>query len=214
VFAAVVFSTLFLYAYLSIFDWRLIWIIDYSDIFKVGLVAVAVLSSVIIVLLAGLQTLLGVFELKERARTRQIWFLIILGVLVLGSWLFLQWWQPAPYEWYKAWLSAAIFVLLICFVIARIITHGLPITAHNIVLLCGFTVTTAAVAGSTFGTVTKYSGGLRYNVFAKDNLELVDVRMVLFTAHHVVFYSGNQVIVLPTADIVRIVGHPMDQEQK
>ena len=63
-FAAVVGSTLFLYAYLSVFDWRLIWIIDYSDIFKVGLVTLAVLSSFVVLVLQGLQMVLVVVRLE------------------------------------------------------------------------------------------------------------------------------------------------------
>jgi hypothetical protein len=38
-------ATIFLYGYLLIFDWRLIWIIEYTDVLKVGLVAVAIVSS-------------------------------------------------------------------------------------------------------------------------------------------------------------------------
>jgi hypothetical protein len=37
-------ATVFLYGYVSVFDWRLIWIVDYQDILKVGLVAIAILS--------------------------------------------------------------------------------------------------------------------------------------------------------------------------
>src|SRR5260370_13953788 len=89
--ASVVFSTLFLYAYLSVFDWRLIWIVDYSDIFKVALVTLAVLSSAIILLLGTLQTFLSVANLKEKARKQQIWFLGITTVIAFALVVFLEW---------------------------------------------------------------------------------------------------------------------------
>jgi hypothetical protein len=121
-FAAVVGSTLFLYAYLSVFDWRLIWIIDYSDIFKVGLVTLAVLSSFVVLVLQGLQMVLGVVRLEERARTRQIWFLSILGVIILAALVFARWREGGPYELHTAWASAAILVLALCALAARFLT--------------------------------------------------------------------------------------------
>ena len=34
-------GTVFLYSYLSFFDWRLIWLVEYADVIKFGLVAFA-----------------------------------------------------------------------------------------------------------------------------------------------------------------------------
>ena len=45
---AVFCSTVFLYGYLSVFDWHLIWIIEYSDVLKFGLVVVAIISGFIV----------------------------------------------------------------------------------------------------------------------------------------------------------------------
>jgi hypothetical protein len=36
-------ATVFLFAFLRVFDWRLIWMVEYADILKIGLVAVGVL---------------------------------------------------------------------------------------------------------------------------------------------------------------------------
>jgi hypothetical protein len=43
-------AALFLFGYLAVFDWRLIWIVEYSDIFKVGFVALGFLSSAAILI--------------------------------------------------------------------------------------------------------------------------------------------------------------------
>jgi hypothetical protein len=37
-------AIIFIAAYLRVFDWRLIWIIEYSDVLKIGLIVVALLS--------------------------------------------------------------------------------------------------------------------------------------------------------------------------
>src|SRR5262245_142350 len=58
----------FAYGYLSVFDWTLIWIIDYSDIFKIGLVAVAAtFGMVLIAVLTVSNVLLGKFHLASIA---------------------------------------------------------------------------------------------------------------------------------------------------
>ncbi len=38
-------AMVFLFAYLSVFDWNLIWIVEYTDIIKFCLIGVAILSS-------------------------------------------------------------------------------------------------------------------------------------------------------------------------
>jgi hypothetical protein len=50
--AVVVFlcTTVSLYSYLSTFDWRLIWVVEYSDVFKASLIALALISSLAITL--------------------------------------------------------------------------------------------------------------------------------------------------------------------
>lgn len=45
--AAVAAGTFFLAGYLSVFDWRLIWVIEYADILKVGLVGLAAVAGLI-----------------------------------------------------------------------------------------------------------------------------------------------------------------------
>src|SRR5262249_55864780 len=62
-------STLFLYGYLSVFDWQLIWIIEYTDILKFGLVVLAVASGIfffVLALITNLITNLPGFEGKTR----------------------------------------------------------------------------------------------------------------------------------------------------
>jgi hypothetical protein len=37
-------AIIFIAAYLRVFDWRIIWVIEYADVLKVGLIVVAVSS--------------------------------------------------------------------------------------------------------------------------------------------------------------------------
>ena len=209
--AAVVCSTLFLYSYLSVFDWRLIWIIDYSDIFNVGLVALAALYTVILVVLTAVFIFLNLSRMKEKnRRTQQILYLSlngVVGVIFLATVLFFEWQSDTPYQLFTAGGVSALFLLTFVFIIVRLVTSPTPSIAERILGLSSLLILTAGIAGFAFGTVTKYSGGLRYDIFLKDG-EMVDVRLVLFTSHHAVFYSSDRVIILPTSDIVKIVARP------
>src|SRR5262249_48029730 len=41
-------STAFIYGYLWMFDWQLIWLIEYTDILKIGLVMFAIMSGLLV----------------------------------------------------------------------------------------------------------------------------------------------------------------------
>jgi hypothetical protein len=43
-------TTVSLYSYLAKFDWRLIWVVEYSDVFKASFIALALISSLTITL--------------------------------------------------------------------------------------------------------------------------------------------------------------------
>ena len=53
-------ATIFLSAYLSVFDWHLIWFVQYTDIITFGLLALAVLSGFVGFLLVAAQMVLAV----------------------------------------------------------------------------------------------------------------------------------------------------------
>jgi hypothetical protein len=181
--ATVVCSTLFLYGYLSVFDWRLIWIIDYSDIFKIGLVTLAALAGAIVILLFGLQMFLRALRVEGSRRRGQIAFLATLTGLAWGIFaLLLLSRQPGPY-------SHAIFALLLVLALGFYVVAGglltgfVALTTERALGLSALLFMAVGAAGWTFGILTKFSEGSRYDVFLKDR-EMADVRLVLFTSHH------------------------------
>jgi len=94
----------------------------------------------------------------------------------------------------------------------RIIENQLPIFYISLLLV---TLTgSVPVFGGTLGVYTKYSkGDLTHDVFLKDR-QMDNVRLVLFTTHHTVLYAGTDVVVLPTSEIIKIVAHPIAQQQR
>jgi len=58
----------FLYAYLARFDWSLIWLVEYSDIFKVGLIVIGFLSGVALTF----KTLIILFLENDKATVNRL----------------------------------------------------------------------------------------------------------------------------------------------
>jgi hypothetical protein len=71
-------ATIFLASYLSIFDWHLLWFVQYTDIITFGLVALGVLAGSLTLLQALAQTVLSAAENGGKVRRTH---LIIAGLI-------------------------------------------------------------------------------------------------------------------------------------
>jgi len=203
-------ATLFLYGYLSTFDWQLIWIIEYTDILKFGLVASALISTVIFVFIAVIQNLyVAAYLYKEKKRPSFIAMIVSFLVMIgLAGYVAMTTTTPEVLRSFAT--SAALLIgnsLLIWELVKNRWASILFISFLFVALIAS-----VVVFGATLGTYTKYStGGLAHDVLLIDR-QMSNVRLVLFTSHHTVLYAGTDVIVLPTSDITKIVAHPTDQQ--
>jgi hypothetical protein len=206
--AIVLCSTLFLYGYLAVFDWQLIWIIEYPDILKFGLVALAVISSIILAVSAFIANLI----VTSRSKVGRAMFVVIiaLGIALLVTLVALKWPTEAEprYEMYGSFGVSAGFLIAVSLGIWGVVER--TIGAERIGFVVLFLFLSMGSFGSTFGTYVKYAKGLTHDVFLKDR-EMSDVRLVLFTSHHTVLYVGTDVVVLPTSEIIKVVAHPATQ---
>jgi hypothetical protein len=208
--AIVLCSTLFLYGYLAVFDWQLIWIIEYPDILKFGLVALAVISSIILAVSAFIANLIAASRSKGKAPAMFLVVIIALGIALLVTLVALKWPTEAEprYEMYGSFGVSAGFLIAVSLGIWGVVER--TIGAERIGFVVLFLFLSMGSFGSTFGTYVKYAKGLTHDVFLKDR-EMSDVRLVLFTSHHTVLYVGTDVVVLPTSEIIKVVAHPATQ---
>lgn len=77
-------ATLFLFSYLSVFDWHLMWFVEYTDILTFGLVAVAIVGSSLLLVLSGANVMLDTFGFEYRRRVRWWVLIAILGAAIVG----------------------------------------------------------------------------------------------------------------------------------
>jgi hypothetical protein len=229
--AVVLCSTLFVYGYLREFDSQLIWIIEYTDILKLGLVALALISSAILItiflVILAIQPFYIAIAIYPALRAREgkiqaalsFILLVIIGLVIFQA---IFGWEMErfaavtrlPSEIFGPLSLSAIFLLISSYFTLRIVQGQGSSRGFLISQLLVFLTVSVGSFGATLGAYTKFSkGGLTHDVFLKDR-QMSNVRLVLFTSHHTVVYAGTDVVVLPTSEIMKIVAHPTDQQQR
>jgi len=202
---AVFCSTVFLYGYLSVFDWHLIWIIEYADVLKFGLVVVAVVSGFVFYINSITDDVfIWTTENSDHNRT---------ALKVTGAFVFL--WivvyvvndeiSKTPY-WglHLHVLLSAVFLALITFKFVTLSRAQSAIDTRTLLNELAYFVAAIYIFGSTLGYYVRDVGDYRQAVTLKD-ATLEDVQVIMITSHHIVLYSNEQTITVPSADVIKIV---------
>jgi hypothetical protein len=204
---AVLGSTVFLYAYLSIFDWRLIWVIEYSDVLKFGLIIFAVLTGYL-VLIQGYATNAYNVAFSEDPK-KQLWWAKVVTVAFFANF--------APKIWYDETHEVHYYMLHIMLHLSVLLIGVITVVAvfrfkgwksmapkdwANDAIAAVFIF---SIFGQTFGYYTRDTDGFKHDVILK-GVEMKDVGVIMITSHHTVLYSDKgDVIVVPSADVNQII---------
>jgi hypothetical protein len=203
----VVCSTLFLFGYLSVFDWTLIWIVEYGDILKFGLVAVAMLSTFVLSIQGVIINTINVHDSTGKAR----WILLaILGALalsILGTEIYSQHTSAEPqYQRAVTYSLGVIFLTFWIVDITQLVANKKPPPLREISNMIFFAIFSITTFGACVGVFVRYST-TSHDVYLRDRT-LTDVRVVMFTSHHTVLFSDKVATVVPTPDVVQMVSKP------
>jgi hypothetical protein len=209
-FAAVIAAVVFLSGYLSVFDWRLIWIIEYPDILKFALVVIGLLSSFLYLLQSAVLHFFAKEETEGKSFRR---FLKVVGFLAamvgLGS---LAGWLAQGQAHLLAHVSvfmALVFVVLFVDMTRDTVSKWERVSPASI----GNNIVVGLIAmyfsGAALGAWTKEgsAGTQRQDVTLKSG-ELKNVIIVMMTTHHTVFYVDDQVVMVLTADVLKVISKP------
>ena len=207
VFTAAVSAVFFLFAYLSTFDWRLIWLVEYSDLAKLFLIVGGLISGIISFGLIVVNGYYGAtkFSMKEKL----IGFGILVSLFLAG---FVQNLYDdfhgkdlqngiVLYHAYFAFLQIGLLGLLFL-VLEKYssLIQGDRLAIFSTVTLVAILV---LVSGTVFGQHVKYASEHRVTIWTKRE-EFQNAKVIMWLSHHVVFYTATKVIVLPTADVVQM----------
>jgi hypothetical protein len=203
---AILSSTVFLYGYLSVFDWHLIWIIEYSDVLKFGLVVFAVVTGFFYYISGYVE---DAYHLISAEPEKRSWWIkaIILGLFVSFVPRILAD-ETSQEHYYMLHISlhlSAIILMALTIIAAVEATNLTARTGRQIYNLCGLWICALFFFGFTFGYYTRDTSGFRHTVSLK-GVEMTNVGVVMITSHHTVLYTQDgDVIVAPTADVSPII---------
>jgi hypothetical protein len=192
-------STMFLAAYLSVFDWHLLWFVQYSDIVTFGLLAVGIVTGSLTFIQSAAQTVLGLFGMKGRARWTHGIFLFILVVVITG---FEIWGSVKAGDGYWHILMGmtvlCLGIVLIMQIMGYITTATLPNVSQAFFLFLSLSFTTLGL-GQWLGYSVQESAKSQ-EITLKDKT-LNDMKVILVMSRHTILLKKDMLYVVPTADI-------------
>ena len=194
-------STTFLAAYLSVFDWHLLWFVQYPDIITFGLLAVSIIGGSLTFIQSAAQMVLGVFDVKGRSKRG---YGIFLAVFVLSI-VALQIWNATlnGEGYFHVLMGAAVLGLGIITIwqAMRYITGATMPNLKQGFFLCLLVAFTTVSLGQWLGySVRESSKAL--DIVLKDKT-LTDMRVIIVMSRHTVLFKGDDLFVVPTADITQ-----------
>ncbi len=206
-------ATVFLFAYLSVFDWRLIWVIEYTDILKVGLVAIAVLSGFSYWIGSIVEAALGTAEgeeTEEHAKRRIKGMLIGLGFILVSLvvFLMLSYWRGESGYWLiiLVHFTLALFLSFVFFTVARLrnLSAATPSKWAGDFF---YTVLLVYFVGATIGNWTREGRGFNRDVFTLHG-EFREVGLIMITSRYVLLLRDGHSLVLPVGEVTKIEERP------
>ena len=193
-------STMFLSAYLAVFDWHLIWFIQYTDILTFGFIGVGIIGGSFLFLQSLVQSVLGLGVFNGKRAWKGLLIFVGFWILLYAGSMYLQYRSVEPHYQYitAAWLSVIAAISLVVTPVLYLRVGFWPNFGQIIGILL------SAIVGSlTFGQWLGYSmlySRFNQNVYLK-GATLTNVKLVAVLSRHTILLDGKTLVVVPTADI-------------
>ncbi len=199
-------SMAFLFGYLSVFDWSLIWLIEYPDILKFWLIGVAILSTSITVIFG---TFDNVYKwLIANVTYQRIVIFILIAMLVINLAYELYYSSGRQIKEYHIYSFVSyLSLLLIAFVGFTVYKHKYNINMWDAGMLFSSFILIMYLFGHTYGLKVRDIDNTKHEIVLRDpklQHTLSDAIVILITSHHTVVKVGQSVVALPSGDIAQI----------
>ena len=194
---------LFLAAYLAVFDWNLIWLIEYADLAKLFLIGTALLSSVITATLNYAYDFIAWLRLQMKEFK---WgFFIGLGLIILmgGYAIYYDLKSENGHVTYHAFrLTATLSGIFLLYLMFTDVEKWKQLNWLSIPEFSSTLVFVLGIFGATYGY---YVRDVSKNVtqITTKNETFEKAKVIMFLSHHLAFLSEKRVIVIPTSDLVQ-----------
>jgi hypothetical protein len=193
-------STTFLAAYLSVFDWHLLWFVQYTDTITFGLLALGIVSGSITLLQSAVQTILG----GKTPEQRRAGIILLVVLWIVGAALNI-WASVHSGQGYLHIISGVIVfcaaVALIVIIAVYIETRTLPNAVQCMWVLL-LLIVCAGALGRWLGYSVEETSAFNQDVRFKDQT-LNDAKLVIVMSRHTVLLKDRILYVVPTGDIAK-----------
>jgi hypothetical protein len=192
-------ATLFLAAYLSVFDWHLLWFVQYTDILTFGIIAVGVVSGSFIFVGSSIQSILNLFKLNAKSKRTAIIVIcfIVSAILGLQVWASIRAGQGYLHIAFGA-LVAGLSIIVFLRVVGHIRVKAIP-NLSQIMFFVVFVVMTVFYGGQWLGYSVLETNKLM-DIKITDSM-VTGARIVIVMSRHTIFLKDREIYIVPTADI-------------
>jgi hypothetical protein len=200
------FSTVFLSAYLYVFDWHLIWFVQSADVITFGLIAAGVIGGSLLLLYSITENVLTLRK-SDGKLNRQ--FIIVSGVVVALALAFQVYGEhagpkPQYYHLGAGWVTIFGVVVLLVVVSSHFRAGTWPTIPQSIAILFG-AITATVSFGQWVALTIVESPEVAQDVKTKDQT-FAGVKVVIVLSRHTVLLKDDNLSVIPTADITQFTG--------
>jgi hypothetical protein len=201
----------FLFAYLSVFDWNLSLIVEYSDIIKFSLIGIAFMSGsafLVYMIFHHVHDWL-IFGTKQGRITiiALLAIYVLLFALSLYNDIYVTSNPTTEYDIYR--FSSVVFLILFAIQCMRIYKARENISVWMVGLALANLILLTGTFGHTYGLRIRDISDIRHEVIMREQGGLRhifgDATIVLLTSHHTILKVGSTVVTLPSNDIAHIV---------
>lgn len=193
-------AVIFLFSYLTVFDWHLIWFVQYSGVITFGLVAIGLIGGSFMFLNSLIQSWLNASSLDPKSRRRWLIGLACATLILLG----LEIWSATRHnEGYFHIVNGALVIgvgawlVIICLGYIR---AGIWPNASQAAAFMILVVITTIGFGQWLGYAVLENTEFDQNVYVKDTT-FNDTKLVIVMSRFTVLPKDRLLYVVPTSNI-------------
>jgi hypothetical protein len=202
VITGVVLASVFLAAYLQVFDWHLILFVQYTDIITVGLIAVGIISGSLLFLVNAVMIINNIVTSEGKNRRSQI---IIIGVLVALGVAFNLWGAVKGGEGYFHILDGLVVQFIGVAILWLVWSHfkaGVMPRPMDFGRIAFLLIVGAGATGNWLGH-SILEVGRPIDIKVKETT-LNGVKLIVELSRHTILLKEHDIYIVPTADIAQI----------
>lgn len=195
-------ATIFLASYLSVFDWHLLWFVQYTDIVTFGLIAVGIIGGSFFVIQGAAQSVLGAAEIEGKSRRTSIIIATVIFALLLASQLYFPIRHGEPHFHILFGAATLLSGVVLIYVIASHIRVGSVPTVGQVTSVILLAISCAGGLGQWLGRSIEETSEFDQDVSIKNEI-IKSAKVIIVLSRHTVLLKDRILYVVPTGDITK-----------